>query len=226
MTCAALVMTIAPATLAAAAFSLSYSQQLNASSSDGVDHAPYTFTLASGSLPPGLTLSASGMLSGTPTLAGSFSFTVQSAGSGGAFGTRGYTLVVDKTTTVTLVATPNPARLGIPVNFVATVSGDPPTGTMSFSDNGTTLPCSPVTLVAGVVSSTATRMTAFTTAGAHPITASYSGDASFVQAASFVLAATVNANVAAVPAPILDRWAKLMLCGPIGTVVFVRIRRI
>lgn len=43
------------------------------------DPAP-TFSLASGTLPPGLSLdSASGVLSGTPTATGSFSFTVQAA---------------------------------------------------------------------------------------------------------------------------------------------------
>jgi len=41
---------------------------------------PYTFSVAAGSsLPAGLTLSASGLLSGTPTTAGTFSFTVQAA---------------------------------------------------------------------------------------------------------------------------------------------------
>jgi len=227
VTCTTVLVTIAPAALAAGTFSLSYSQQLSASSSDSVNHAPYTFTLTSGSLPPGLTLSASGLLSGTPTVVGSYSFTVQAAGSGGASGTQAYTLVVDKkATTVTLAATPNPANPGVPVSLVATVVGDPPTGTVSFSDNGTTLPCSPVALVAGTTSSTATCTTTFTATGAHPITASYSGDAGFASAVSSVLAVMVNVpGVPAVPAPILDRWALLMLCGLFGTVVFVRLRR-
>ena len=226
VTCATVLVTIAPAALADGTFNLSYSQQFSASSSDSVNHAPYTFTLTSGSLPPGLTLSASGLLSGTPTVVGSFSFTVQAAGSGGASGTQAYTLIVDKkTTTVTLSATPNPTNPGVPVNLVATVAGDPPTGTVSFSDNGVALPCSPVTLIAGTTSSTATCMATFTTAGAHSITASYSGDASFAQAASSVLALMVNVNVPAVAAPILDRWAMLMLCALIGMVVFVRLRR-
>ena len=39
--------------------------------------APYSWSLASGSLPGGLTISASGSLSGTPTSSGTFSFAVQ-----------------------------------------------------------------------------------------------------------------------------------------------------
>jgi len=39
--------------------------------------APYTWAIASGALPTGLTLSSSGLLSGTTTALGSFTFTVQ-----------------------------------------------------------------------------------------------------------------------------------------------------
>jgi hypothetical protein len=38
---------------------------------------PYTFSVSSGSLPPGLALnSATGAITGTPTTAGTFSFTI------------------------------------------------------------------------------------------------------------------------------------------------------
>jgi hypothetical protein len=40
--------------------------------------APYTYTLTGGSLPPGISLSPSGVLSGTPSSAGTFSFTITS----------------------------------------------------------------------------------------------------------------------------------------------------
>lgn len=39
--------------------------------------APYTFAVASGTLPPGITLASDGSFSGTPTTAGSFTFTLQ-----------------------------------------------------------------------------------------------------------------------------------------------------
>src|SRR6202043_345481 len=51
----------------------SYSATLSASGGS----TPYTWSLASGTLPNGLTLNAGGSISGTPSLAGSFSFTVQ-----------------------------------------------------------------------------------------------------------------------------------------------------
>lgn len=50
-----------------------YSQQLAAAGGS----TPYTFTITAGSLPTGLSLSTSGLISGTPTDSMSFSFTVQ-----------------------------------------------------------------------------------------------------------------------------------------------------
>lgn len=59
--------------LAGATLSGAYSAALSASGGT----APYTWSLASGSLPTGLALSSSGTISGTPTSPGSFPFTVQ-----------------------------------------------------------------------------------------------------------------------------------------------------
>ncbi len=42
---------------------------------------PYTYAVASGSLPPGMTLSASGLLAGTPTAGGTFNFAVRATDS-------------------------------------------------------------------------------------------------------------------------------------------------
>jgi hypothetical protein len=59
--------------LAGAFLNVSYNQTLVASGGEG----GYEYTLVAGALPTGLTLSAAGVLSGTPTLIGSYSFTVQ-----------------------------------------------------------------------------------------------------------------------------------------------------
>jgi large repetitive protein len=53
---------------------------------------PYTWLVASGSLPPGLALSSSGVINGTPSAAGTFHFTVQATDAGGRTATGALTL--------------------------------------------------------------------------------------------------------------------------------------
>jgi hypothetical protein len=53
---------------------------------------PHRFALESGSLPPGLALSDEGVLSGTPTGAGDWSFTARVVDSGGQSATQSYQL--------------------------------------------------------------------------------------------------------------------------------------
>lgn len=54
--------------------------------------SPYTWSLASGSLPNGMTLSSAGTLSGTPTAIGDYTFTVRVTDANGKTGTRQSTI--------------------------------------------------------------------------------------------------------------------------------------
>lgn len=83
-------ITISPATLPPATEGIPYSQQLTASG--GV--APYVFTVTSGVLPAGLTMPASGLISGTPTTAGAAAFTVRATDASGCFQELPYVLTV------------------------------------------------------------------------------------------------------------------------------------
>jgi predicted outer membrane repeat protein len=58
--------------------------------------APMQFTVApaGGSLPPGLTLSPSGLLSGTPTTAGNFTFSIKATDTDGQAGVQQYTMQI------------------------------------------------------------------------------------------------------------------------------------
>jgi len=91
---AAVTITLSPPTLPNAPTNTSYTQTITASGGT----SPYTFTVTSGSLPTGLTLSSSGVISGTPTVAGSSSFTVTAADANTNTGTRAYTIVVSSVT--------------------------------------------------------------------------------------------------------------------------------
>jgi len=82
-------ITVNPATLPTGTVGAAFSQTLTATGGT----TPFTFSF-SGALPPGLTLSSAGVISGTPTAAGAFSFTVQALNSTGCTGTRAFTLVI------------------------------------------------------------------------------------------------------------------------------------
>ncbi len=57
--------------------------------------APYTYAIATGALPTGVSLAANGVLSGTPNVAGAYAFTVQVTDALGFSGTRAYTVNIN-----------------------------------------------------------------------------------------------------------------------------------
>lgn len=67
-----------------------YSQTIQATGGTGA----LTFLVLSGAVPPGLTLSSSGTISGTPTAAGSFTFTVRAEDPNGNEADQPYTLAI------------------------------------------------------------------------------------------------------------------------------------
>jgi hypothetical protein len=84
---------ITPATLPAGHTGDAYSQQLTAVY-DGNPAGSAAFSLASGTLPPGISLSADGLLSGVPTIADSYTFTVAATVPGVGTAHRTYSLAI------------------------------------------------------------------------------------------------------------------------------------
>ena len=83
-------LTITNGSLPSATVQIAYSSQLTVNGGT----APFTFGILSGSLPPGLNLSLSGLISGTPSQAGIMSFTVQVKDANGTAGQQAFTLTV------------------------------------------------------------------------------------------------------------------------------------
>lgn len=87
-------ITVAPAALPGGTVGVAYSQAVVAAGGT----SPYTYALTTGALPPGLALSASGGLSGKPTAAGTFTFSVTSTdastGTGPYTASQAYTLLI------------------------------------------------------------------------------------------------------------------------------------
>ncbi|WP_250634206.1 putative Ig domain-containing protein [Pinirhizobacter soli] len=155
----------APANPAGGTVGLAYSQSL-AGASGGA--TPYTYTIASGALPAGLTLAANGTLSGTATAAGTFTFQVKATDS-----STGPAAPFTKTTanlsltiagpTITLT----PATLtGGTVNslYSQTITASGGTSSYTYALTSGTLPTGITLTSAGLLSGTTTQ------AGSFPIT--------------------------------------------------------
>ncbi|GAB3102786.1 putative Ig domain-containing protein [Lysobacter terrae] len=106
---AAPTITLSPSTLPNGVRGIAYAQTLTASGGT----SPYSYALVSGSLPVGIGLSSSGAFSGTPTTAGSYTFSVSATDTLGFSGTQGYTVTIAESVPVavndaatTLGATP------------------------------------------------------------------------------------------------------------------------
>ncbi|MGO9540968.1 MAG: choice-of-anchor tandem repeat GloVer-containing protein [Terriglobales bacterium] len=179
--------------------------------------APYTFSIASGALPPGLTLNTStGAITGTPTTVGTYNFTAQVADSKGNTATSSCSIMVTNAgtnpTTTSLTLSPASVPVGSvgPIVMTATVtpvSGNgTPTGTLTYFNGSTQV--GTATLSGGV--GTFNYNPSSLAVGIYSITAVYSGDSMFsassspqqtlaiTQTGPFAYVANINSNTVSV----------------------------
>jgi hypothetical protein len=137
-----ITVSLSPMTLPDGTAATAYSQTLTASGAT----APYSFAVTSGALPTGLSLASNGSLTGTPTSAGSFTFTVTATDSnpclGPYSGSQAYTVVIAAAGPVISVAPGNPslpqATVGESYNETFTATGG--SAPYSFSITSGALP--------------------------------------------------------------------------------------
>jgi large repetitive protein len=130
---------------------VAYSDQLTETGGTGT----LTWSVSSGTLPPGLTLNSStGLLSGTPTASGSYAFTVKVTDAFGASATQA--------TTLTVVAAPSLANPAPPAGQAAVAYSDAlavngGTGPFTWTVSGGSLPSGlSLNSAAGLISGTPT----------------------------------------------------------------------
>jgi hypothetical protein len=153
---------------------------------------------------------ATGLVSGSPTSAGNFSYTIKVTDSSPA--PQMATQIVSGTissgvTATSLISSLNPSQIGQAVTFTATVTsgGGTPTGTVTFRDGAAAL--GSATLAgAGVATLTISSLTL----GSHSITAVYGGSASFITSTSAALIQSVST-----PADSLKLRAMQALAAPV-----------
>ncbi len=208
--CPAIIL--APASLPNGGVGMAYSQTLTASGGT----APYSFNVVSGALPPGLTLTPSGVLAGVPSTSGSFTFTVTATDANGCAGSQTYMIVINATmcTTITVSPTSLPAaNVGVAYNQTLTASGG--TAPYTFIVVSGALPpgltLSPTGMLTGTPSS----------AGNFVFTVRATDAAGCVGFRTYSFAAVAASQ----PVPSLSQWGLLILSLLLVVAVVLRQRR-
>jgi len=147
------IITVNPATLPVGQVGLSYSQTFSATGGA----APYSFSIMLGALPAGLSLASNGNLTGAPTSAGAYSFTVRATDANGCVGERTYTLTISACPAITLnPASPLPSgRIATPYSQTITATGGAAPYAFSLA-TGSSLPAGLTLSTAGLLSGTPT----------------------------------------------------------------------
>jgi hypothetical protein len=125
--------TIGPLTFPGAQIGLGYSSQLSVSGGTG----PYTFAITSGALPVGLSLSSSGLLSGTATNTGTSNFVLTVMDALGRQMSEGLSVTAETPINVLTVSLPT-AQAG--TSFTSQLSGSGGTAPYTFAVTGGALP--------------------------------------------------------------------------------------
>ena len=147
------LLTITTASLPAAAVGASYSTQLAASV-----EPPLTWSVVSGTLPAGITLSPAGLLTGSPTTAGTSTFTVQVISqSPTQTSTRTYQIVVNAALAVSATGLPQGTRF-VPYSTNLAASGGLPPYSWSVVSGSGNLPSGLSLSSSGVLSGTPTAV--------------------------------------------------------------------
>ena len=134
LNCSTQPITFSPTTLLPATTGTNFSQAIAASGGT----APYSYALLAGALPAGMSLAVDGLLSGLPSVAGTFNFTVRATAASGCTGTQAYALNVVCPAITVSPATLSSGIVGTPYSQSFTQSGG--SGSVIFGWQGAAIP--------------------------------------------------------------------------------------
>ena len=192
-------LAISPALLADGTQGTFYSQQLTATGGRG----PYAWSLSQGALPPGMSLSTSGLLSGTPSTGGFYGFAVRALDTGtvGAqlSGTQSYSLRINYLPLAIVTSTLAPGVTGSPYSQSLAATGG--AGNYVWSLASGALPPGMTLSPAGVISGlTATQGTFSIVVQVSSFISSFEQTVTAVR--SFTLTITYPSVVIITPSPL------------------------
>ncbi|OYW00059.1 MAG: hypothetical protein B7X11_04830, partial [Acidobacteria bacterium 37-65-4] len=188
--------------------------------------APYTFAVTSGTLPPGspaFTLTSAGVLSGTPTASGTWTFTITATDANGCTGLRPYTLTINAVTcpalTIVPATLPN-AVVGVPYSQPITASGSTP-DSYTYTVTGSLPPGLALSPVTPPAIKTVNLLGTPTTTGIYGFTITATdGNGCQVSQAYSTLVVPAGSSI-----PTLSGWAMVLLVGLLALAGVAAIRR-
>lgn len=189
-----------PTSLPAATGGVAYTSTA-ISTSGGI--APYAYAVTTGNLPNGLTLSSTGVISGTPREAGAYPFTVTATDAFGVTGSQAYTIAVAAPAIAVTPASLNPATGGSSYSQVFGASG----GSIpySYSVSSGRLPTGLSLSTDGALSGTPTE------AGSFPFAVKATDNNGFEGAMSYVMQISA-------PVPVVQNQVAELVAGTTGRV--------
>jgi hypothetical protein len=192
-------ITLSPGSLPNGTIGQGYNQTITASGGT----APYAFTISAGTPPTGLTLSSGGTLSGTPSAAGTFNFTVQATDANGCVGTLLYNVSINTLPTISAVAVSRQQGSAASNSTIANVTDpDQALNTLAVTVNGGASATVNGVTVSGLSVNAGGVVTASVTAGCAATNASFTLTVTDNVAASN--SATLTVTVTANTAPVLS----------------------
>ncbi len=208
-------ITLSPVMLPNGQIGSAYSQVVVASGGT----APYTYAVSSGSLPAGMTLnSATGAITGIPTAAGSFSFTIIATDNNGCPGSTSYIIVIPAVVCPAILLSPStlPAPFaGIAYNQSVTASGGTPPYTYSVTSGALPTGLS-LNAATGAITGTTTATGNFS----FTITATDAAGCTAMLGMALSVGGTSNE-----PIPTLSEWSLFLMMVLTGLVAIRYLRR-
>jgi hypothetical protein len=148
--------------------------------------SPFSWSVSSGSLPAGISLSANGTLSGTPTATGTSSFTVKVTDANSQTATQATSITVSAGVSTTFAAPPA-GQAGVAYTDTLTATGG--TAPYTWSVNAGSLPPGITLSSAGVLAGTPT------TAGSYPFTVNVIDQNNGIATTSITLVVTAGLSL-------------------------------
>ena len=184
ITIASNALTITTSSLASGTDGKAYSQSLVASGGT----SPYTWSVTSGSLPAGLTLSSGGVIAGTPTASGTSTFTVSLSDSGSPVQTKSATLSITVAGPTLTITSSTLAAATVSTAYTQTLSASGGTSPYTWSITSGSLPAGLTLSAGGVITGTPTA------AGTYKITITVTDSSSPAQTQSAATSLIVAAG--------------------------------